>query len=83
MGFNFIFAFYGFSVFLGDFSIALYYLVYASLLVSCVVLREAHHVWFVFLVLLFLIVEVWTVSVVITTWTARTARLGVGAISRV
>jgi hypothetical protein len=61
----------------------------ASLLISCVVLRKAHRVCFVFLVLLFLIVEVWTVSVVITTWaartvrTARTARLGVGAITRV
>jgi hypothetical protein len=82
-GFYFIFAFYGFSVFLDDFAIALRCLVCTLLFVfvcgsalssSCVVF---------FLVLLFLVVEVWTVSVVVTTWAARTARLGVGAISRV
>jgi hypothetical protein len=80
---KFIFCFLWFFFFFVIFYCFVLSCVYASLLISCVVLREAHHVWFVFLVLLFLIVEVWTVSVVITTWTARTARLGVGAISRV
>jgi hypothetical protein len=36
-----------------------------------------------FLVLLFFIVDVWTASVVVTTWAVRTMRLGVGAITRV
>jgi hypothetical protein len=83
MGFlNVIFCFLCVFVFLGNVSISLRFSVLTSYDIMCgsACLRKVHRVG---LVLLSVIVEVPTVSVIITTWTARTARLGVGAITRV
>jgi hypothetical protein len=65
------------SVFLDDFAIALHCLVCTLLFVSvcCSALSSSCVVYF--LVLLFVVVAVWTVSVIVSTWAARTARLGV------
>jgi hypothetical protein len=77
MGFLMLyFAFYGFLFLWVMYQFRCIFLC-ERLMISCVVLRKVHCVC---LVLLFIIVEVWTVSVVIATWAARTVRLGVGVI---
>jgi hypothetical protein len=53
---------------------------YRDIMCGSACLCEVHRVS---LVLLFVIVEVRTISVIIAAWAARTARLGVGAIMRV
>jgi hypothetical protein len=73
------FAFYGFLFFWVMYQFRCIYMC-LHLVISCMGVTKVHHGC---VLLLFVIVEVWTVSVVIATWAARTARLGVGASTRV